>query len=104
VSQLCLGGLIKHVAAVERNWANFIVDGAAARNTGDEVTADDWLAGFRMLPGETLAGLLAEYEEVARGPMSSWPRCLIWTSPSRCPRLPGSSAGHPGRRGGCYCT
>ena len=25
----------------------------------------DWTAGFRMLPGETLAGLLAAYEQVA---------------------------------------
>jgi hypothetical protein len=25
-----------------------------------------WMDGFRMVPGETLAGLLAEYERVAR--------------------------------------
>src|SRR5205823_3633366 len=29
-SELCLGGLIKHVTSVERHWANFIVEGAAA--------------------------------------------------------------------------
>src|SRR5689334_21492415 len=28
VSFLCLGGLVKHVAAVERQWADFIVRGA----------------------------------------------------------------------------
>ena len=27
---------------------------------------DDWLAGFRMLDGETLAGLLEDYEQTAR--------------------------------------
>jgi hypothetical protein len=66
VSQLCLGGLIKHVAAVEKNWASFIVEGATAMHSGAEASADDWTAGFRMLAGETLAGLLAEYETVAR--------------------------------------
>ncbi len=64
VSELSLGGLIKHVAIVERGWADFIVDGPAAfeRPAGD---ADDWASGFRMLDGETLAGLLAEYDAVA---------------------------------------
>ena len=27
VSELCLGGLIKHVAVTERQWARFIVEG-----------------------------------------------------------------------------
>jgi hypothetical protein len=67
-SELCVGGLIKHVAAIERGWARFIVEGPAA----DEWAADDpgayedFANGFRMLPGETLAGLLADYEAVAR--------------------------------------
>ena len=65
VSQLCLGGLIKHVAATEKGWASFILEGPAAMSTG-EAAADDWLARFRMLPGDTLAGVLQEYEEVAR--------------------------------------
>ncbi|MGH3601555.1 MAG: DUF664 domain-containing protein [Pseudonocardiaceae bacterium] len=30
VSELCLGGLIKHVTAMEREWINFIVDGPKA--------------------------------------------------------------------------
>jgi hypothetical protein len=64
VSELCLGGLIKHVSATERGWANFIVGGAAAMR--DAAGGEDWAAGFRMLDGETLAGLLAGYEEVAR--------------------------------------
>ena len=64
VSELCLGGLIKHVSATERGWASFIVGGAAAMR--DAAGGEDWGAGFRMLDGETLAGLLDGYEEVAR--------------------------------------
>lgn len=64
VSELCLGGLIKHVSATERGWASFIIGGAAAMR--DAAGGEDWAAGFRMLDGETLAGLLAGYEEVAR--------------------------------------
>jgi hypothetical protein len=63
VSELCLGGLVKHVAAVEARWAAFIVDGPDAMTSG---SPDEWVAQFRMEPGETLAGLLARYEEVAR--------------------------------------
>lgn len=61
-SQLCLGGLIKHVANTERGWMRFAVGGAEAM-AGGEV---DWENGFRMAEGETLSGLLAEYDKVAR--------------------------------------
>lgn len=64
VSELCLGGLIKHVALTEASWVDFILQGPAAMAGGD-----DWsehAMGFRMLPGETLAGVLERYEEVAR--------------------------------------
>ena len=62
VSELCLGGVIKHVTRVERRWADFIVRGPA----GSEVDLEAHAASFRMLEGETLAGLLENYEEVAR--------------------------------------
>jgi hypothetical protein len=82
VSELCLGGLIKHVAATEESWLRFVVDGPAAmsHDLPDGVTWADLMAGtarelpqwmldhqdeFRLLPGETLAGILAEYEKVA---------------------------------------
>jgi hypothetical protein len=64
VSELSLGGLIKHVAFTESGWANFLVDGAGAMTPsaeGFEAHANS----FRMLPGETLEGILAEYERVA---------------------------------------
>jgi hypothetical protein len=65
VSELCLGGLIKHVALVERRWIDFIADGPSAMRFSPERQAF-WSNGFRMLDGETLAGLLDEYAEVAR--------------------------------------
>jgi hypothetical protein len=67
-SELCLGGLIKHVAFTERQWARFILQGPSAmsRSWQEEGGATAWVDGFRMLPGETLAGLLADYEETAR--------------------------------------
>ena len=67
VSELCLGGLIKHVAAVEQRWLRFITDGPEAMaGGGSSADPDAWTNLFRMLDGETLAGLLAEYERVAR--------------------------------------
>ncbi|MFE1025510.1 DinB family protein [Streptomyces sp. NPDC058818] len=68
-SELCLGGLIKHVSSVERGWANFIVDGPSAMGDFTTMTETDWAQRadeFRMLPGETLAGVLADYAEAAR--------------------------------------
>ena len=62
VSELCVGGLIKHVALTEDGWARFILDGPQPQ---DGAAFDDYANGFRMLPGETLAGLLADYEKVA---------------------------------------
>ncbi|MCQ4040483.1 DinB family protein [Streptantibioticus rubrisoli] len=68
-SELCLGGLIKHVAAVERNWVDFILNGPSAMGDFTAMTEADWARRadeFRLLPGETLAGVLADYAEVAR--------------------------------------
>jgi hypothetical protein len=74
ISALALGGLIKHVSAVEENWARFILEGPAPSpeidwanvdwsNPPPEVAA--YADGFRMLEDETLAGLLGEYDAVA---------------------------------------
>ena len=64
VSELCLGGLIKHVALTEQQWMRFIINGPAAMSW-DQASAGDWMAGFKMLDGETLAGLLQTYAQVA---------------------------------------
>jgi uncharacterized damage-inducible protein DinB len=69
VSELCLGGLIKHVTSVERTWANFIVGGPSAMPDFSAMTEEDFARRadeFRMLPGDTLDAVRAEYAEVAR--------------------------------------
>ncbi len=63
-SALCLGGLIKHVAATEQAWMRFVLGGAEAMAAGNAQA--DWADAFRMLESETLAGLLDNYAEVAR--------------------------------------
>jgi uncharacterized damage-inducible protein DinB len=68
VSELCLGGLIKHVTAVEQGWANFIVSGPSATQDASGMTEaglSERANQFRLLPGETLDGVLAVYQEVA---------------------------------------
>ncbi|MEH1099862.1 DinB family protein [Micromonospora sp. CPCC 205561] len=82
VSALCLGGLVKHVTAMERTWLTFAAEGPSGMryDLPAGVTWSDLLAGtatevprwmtehqddFRMLPGETLTGILADYERVA---------------------------------------
>lgn len=69
VSELCLGGLVKHVTQAEENWTNFIVRGTSAIPDFDEMTEDDFARRadeFRMLDGETLETILARYDEIAR--------------------------------------
>ncbi|MFG1680812.1 DinB family protein [Nonomuraea sp. NPDC049269] len=82
VSELCLGGLVKHVASMEEQWMRFVVEGPSAMSYDlpDGVTWADFASGtarefpqwaidhqkdFQMLPGDTSAGILARYEQVA---------------------------------------
>jgi hypothetical protein len=71
VSELSVGGVIKHVAATERMWAAFMVDGGGAGDPGidwsnpDPSIIEAYQAGFRLLDTETLAGMLADYEQTA---------------------------------------
>ncbi|MFC0548214.1 DinB family protein [Kutzneria chonburiensis] len=80
-SSLCIGGLLKHVMAMEEQWLRFAVEGASAmpHELPDSVTWDDIMTGaapppqwmvdhqnaFQMLPGDTLADIRARYEKVA---------------------------------------
>ena len=70
-SALSLGGLIKHVALTEEQWVAFIEKGTDAMPgtdgdwDPDSPVAKKWASGFQLLPDETLAGALAEYERVA---------------------------------------
>ncbi|HEY0701111.1 MAG TPA: DinB family protein [Micromonospora sp.] len=67
VSELCLGGLIKHVTRIERTWVDFILQGPSAfPDWTDPATIQQHVEGFRMVEGDTLAGLLDAYAEVAR--------------------------------------
>ena len=63
-SDVSLGGLIKHVALTERQWAGFIVTGPSAMSR-ENTDVGAWSQGFRMLEDETLAGLLDWYAQVA---------------------------------------
>ena len=64
-SQLCLGGILKHVALVEEGWADFIVEGPGAVGPPDEAAYEAHASSFRM-DGASLADLVARYEEAAR--------------------------------------
>jgi hypothetical protein len=65
-SQLCAGGLIKHVALVEASWVDFIERGPEVKRSDDiEEAMAAHAGGFRLLGGETLAGVLDRYAEVA---------------------------------------
>lgn len=74
VSTLTVGGLIKHVAQMEEQWAQFMLDGAAA--LPDYGVFSDYASippevlktfsdGFTLLPDETLAGVIEDYQRVA---------------------------------------
>jgi hypothetical protein len=62
-SELCLGGIIKHVAYVEQGWAEFIRTGVVMGNTPEAYEAH--ANSFKLLPGETLESILESYAVVA---------------------------------------
>ncbi len=66
-SELCLGGIIKHVTSVEAQWVDFIQRGPAAVAMADRTAMEAHADSFRMLPGETVSVLPDRYENVARG-------------------------------------
>jgi uncharacterized damage-inducible protein DinB len=72
-SGLCLGGLIRHVADGERHWVDFILEGPSAMRSHGKDWANwseddfaEYNRSFLMREDETVAGLLADYEDVAR--------------------------------------
>ncbi|WP_405061541.1 DinB family protein [Kribbella sp. NBC_01505] len=67
ISELTIGGLIKHVSTVEQHWADFAQTGESAA-TPTEYTPEvlaAWADQFRLTDGETLADVLAAYEKIA---------------------------------------
>jgi hypothetical protein len=70
VSALSLGGLVKHVTATVVQWLDFVEHGPAGGAGIDWENPDPALFaafanGFRLLPEETLAGVLATWEAAA---------------------------------------
>ncbi|MFD6948709.1 hypothetical protein A6A08_15365 [Nocardiopsis sp. TSRI0078] len=68
VSELTLGGLVKHVTQVERNWIRFIREGAlhdAETAYEDPASWEEQAKSFRLIGDETLAGVLEDYERAA---------------------------------------
>src|SRR3954453_24022112 len=74
ISELTLGGMVKHVTAVEQNWARFVLEGPAPTpyvdwanidwsNPPPEVAA--YADGCRMLDGQSRPGLLQDSDAVA---------------------------------------
>lgn len=58
-SRLCLGGLVKHVALTERGWIDTVLQRYRPGSP------DDYAAGFRLTDDESLATVLALYDDVA---------------------------------------
>jgi len=65
VSALCLGGIVKHLTAVERMWRSFMAEGPSAFPPLDAAAARAHARGFVMEDGDTLAALLERYEAAA---------------------------------------
>jgi hypothetical protein len=76
VSALDLAGLVKHVAETEAGWIDFVQRGPEALGGGTDWANVDWEAlaasgadprhdEFHVVEGETVAGVLARYDEVA---------------------------------------
>jgi uncharacterized damage-inducible protein DinB len=65
VSELCLAGIVKHVTAVERRWAEFIVRGADEREGPSAEDIAQHQATFQPAADETLQSLLDRYSVVA---------------------------------------
>lgn len=68
-SELCLSGLIKHLIVVEETWGQrFLTEGATAMRDWSAMTPADfegYASDFRLLPGETLAGVLDDYAKAS---------------------------------------
>jgi uncharacterized damage-inducible protein DinB len=62
VSALSIAAIVKHVAATESSWIDFVLEGPAAMSH----TPEEWAAEWQVGPDESPEVLLARYEAVAR--------------------------------------
>ena len=102
-SQLCLGGIIKHVALMEEGWADFIVEGPRVIGPADEAAYEKHASGF-LMDGAGLADLLAGYDNAARRTDDLVASLSSLDDSHPLPEAPGSSPGPDGRPVGCCCT
>lgn len=70
VSALSVGGLVKHVNAMVVQWLDFVQHGPQPAepvdwDNPDEAVYAEFANGFRLLPDETLDGVLAEWSRLA---------------------------------------
>jgi hypothetical protein len=66
VSDLTLGGIVKHVTQTESQWVAFVGQGPSAFPAWNDRSAfQDRLDHFTMLPGDTVESVLADYAGVA---------------------------------------
>ncbi|MEY9847560.1 DinB family protein [Streptacidiphilus sp. MAP5-3] len=62
VSELTLGGMVKHLAEVESNWTRVILAGRDSLRPRDE---SNWGESFRLVEGEEIGDVLKFWDEVA---------------------------------------
>jgi uncharacterized damage-inducible protein DinB len=65
VSELTLGGVVKHVAMTEKQWVEFILGGPESLAMTEERMAAH-ADSFVLRGDETLQGVIRDYEEIAR--------------------------------------
>ncbi|WP_066360497.1 DinB family protein [Herbidospora mongoliensis] len=82
-SELCLGGIVKHVALMEAGWARFALGGAEAM----QAVQVDWSSQFCMEEDETLDDFLAIWEGTA-GATDELVRTLDLNKIHELPRAP----------------
>jgi uncharacterized damage-inducible protein DinB len=58
-SALSVGGVIKHLAATERSWM------ATVRQVRQPASVEDYLDGFRVGAGQTIASIIEDYDRAA---------------------------------------
>jgi uncharacterized damage-inducible protein DinB len=63
-SSLSIGGLIKHVTDMEEGWVDMILQRDRGGSRDDQES--DYESNFRLGPDETLADVLARYDEMAK--------------------------------------
>ena len=102
-SELCLGGIVKHVALMEEGWVNFIVEGPEAIGPADAAAYERHRAAF-LVDGGSLDALVSRYEDVARRTDE-----LVVSLPSLdvshpLPEAPWFEAGPAGRPDAPCCT